>query len=91
MACTYTPHTGITLPFGKYKDRPIHAPGRPPRPVERCPRCPSSVGVDFRWQADSWGRRHVRSECAGCGKFLGFVPRTAPYTTLADEAQGVTR
>jgi hypothetical protein len=55
----------------------------------RCPRCPRARLV-CRWQQDRLGRRHVRGECGGCGRYLCFLPKRPPYTQLADGNSSAT-
>jgi ssDNA-binding Zn-finger/Zn-ribbon topoisomerase 1 len=48
-----------------------------------CPAC-GKTGLRLRWQTFAGGRRHVRADCAHCGKNRGFAPQTPANVAAAD-------
>jgi hypothetical protein len=66
------------------------APGKDgARPLPSCPHCPG-VAPLLSWQEDSLGRRHVRATCSRCQRWLGFVPKTAGNSAVADRSSSAT-
>jgi hypothetical protein len=56
------------------EQRPALAPGRSPADLGiTCPAC-GGAEVKTAWQTFADGSRHVRATCAGCGKFLRYLP-----------------
>jgi hypothetical protein len=66
--------------------RGVPVPAPPPPRVPPCPRCAATEFV-ARWQEDRLGRRHLRAECAGCRKWLTYLPATSAYAAEADRAR----
>lgn len=54
-----------------------------PIPTVPCIRC-GGTKPHYGWQQMRNGRRHLRVECGGCGRFLKFVPQVEPFLTLAN-------
>jgi hypothetical protein len=72
------------------RERGRTPPEPPPQPIPSCGRCGPGAGFRCAWQEDRLGRRHVRAECARCGRFLGFAPKEQPYAGMADAAASPT-
>jgi hypothetical protein len=53
-----------------------------PAPCRRC----GSTALHHAWQRFAGGTRHVREDCARCGAYRRYAPRTPLYARLADEA-----
>jgi hypothetical protein len=51
-----------------------------------CRACPKPTALRFHWQTFAGGKRHVRMECAGCGRFLRYAPKTAFVLAMAERS-----
>ena len=64
--------------------RGVEPPQRRPKQEPKCADHEAD-GFTCRWQTDSLGRRHIKAECAACGRHLGFLPIDVPdYREMAD-------
>ena len=55
-----------------------------------CPECGCDESV-LLWQTIADGRRHIREECALCGRYIRWAPQTAQAMAEATAgAQGQT-
>ena len=48
-----------------------------------CRHC-AAEGYTARWQEDRNGRRRIRADCLGCGRFLAWLPILEPWITSAN-------
>jgi hypothetical protein len=50
-------------------------PPEPPSVDPFCKNC-GSVDLTVSWQPMAGGRRAIRADCQGCGRYVGYLPQT---------------
>jgi hypothetical protein len=60
--------------------RGMTPPPPPARPVPECPSCDPLTGYRAVHERDSLDRPRIRAVCAGCGRYLAFLPLTPGHT-----------
>jgi hypothetical protein len=63
--------------------RGVEVPDAPPPRQPSCSRCGPDASVNYQWFLDALDREHIKARCGGCDAWLGFVPKTEPFLTLA--------
>jgi hypothetical protein len=48
-----------------------------------CGSCPVPTALRFEWQTYVTGNTHIRTECAGCGRFVRYAPKTVFTEAMA--------
>jgi NMD protein affecting ribosome stability and mRNA decay len=60
-----------------------HRLGKKPLHEGVCTKC-GGLESRLRWQASSDGQRHLRAECATCGRFFRYVEQTPVRIAAAE-------
>ena len=48
-----------------------------------CYACPTPIALRFETQEFVNGETHIRTECAGCGRFVRYAPKTVFTEAMA--------